>query len=134
MASTGSTDLDHMLSTLEIQIRHGRFVVTNQEASPPLGDGIEMVLAEDEATTVVATVEAAIRHGWSFEFEAAWLTLAVHSSLEAVGLTAAVSSALAGSGLPCNVIAGYFHDHLLVPYARVDEAVAVLQSLRTGHQ
>ena len=35
-------------------------------------------------------------HGAPIDFEAAWLTLTVWSSLEAVGLTAAVSAALTG--------------------------------------
>jgi hypothetical protein len=53
----------------------------------------------------------------------------VHSALDAVGLTAAVSTALADAGLSCNVIAGYHHDHLLVPADRVAEALAVLSDL-----
>jgi uncharacterized protein len=49
--------------------------------------------------------------------------------LEAVELTAAVSRALADAGLSCNVIAGFHHDHLFVPYEHADQAVAVLESL-----
>lgn len=130
MSSNGSKDLERMLSTLEIEVRAGRFVVVTRQEAPVLGDGVEMVLTEAEGTTVVARVDAALRNGWTFDFEAAWLTLAVHSSLEAVGLTAAVSAVLARAGLPCNVIAGYYHDHLLVPHARAQEAVEVLESLR----
>ena len=60
------------------------------------------------------------------------LNILVHprSSLGAVGLTAAFSVALADAGISCNVIAGYYHDHLLVPHDRADEAVAVLRALR----
>ena len=52
--------------------------------------------------------------------EFAWLTLSIQSSLEAVGLTAAVSARLAERDIACNVLAGYHHDHLLVPVARAD--------------
>lgn len=61
---------------------------------------------------------------------AAWLTLTVHSSLEAVGLTAAFSAALGEAGISCNVLAGFHHDHILVPWALRDAAVATLRGLR----
>ena len=53
----------------------------------------------------------------------------MHSALEAVGLTAAVSRALADEGISCNVIAGLRHDHLLVPAADGDAALASLRRL-----
>ncbi len=59
----------------------------------------------------------------------AWITLTVHSSLEAVGLTAAVANTLASAGIACNVLAGFHHDHLLVPIDRVDDAMAALSRL-----
>ncbi len=57
------------------------------------------------------------------------ITLRVHSSLLAVGLTAAVATALAAHDISCNVVAGYFHDHLLVPAARGQDAVQALAAL-----
>jgi hypothetical protein len=39
--------------------------------------------------------------GLEFEFIASWITLNIHSSLEAVGLTAAFSSALATHNISC---------------------------------
>jgi len=57
------------------------------------------------------------------------ITLTVHSDLEAVGLTAAVSSALAAEGIACNVIAGFHHDHLFVPWNRRMKALDVLDAL-----
>jgi hypothetical protein len=58
-----------------------------------------------------------------------WITLRVHSSLEAVGLTAAFSRVLADADIACNVLAGYHHDHLLVPIDRADDAVDLLRRL-----
>ena len=60
------------------------------------------------------------------------ITLEVHSSLEAVGLTAAVASALAEAGISANVIAAYYHDHIFVPKASADLALAVLRALSTS--
>ena len=57
------------------------------------------------------------------------ITLQVHSALDGVGLTAAVSAALAEADIACNVIAGFYHDHLFVPWDRKDEAVTILTAL-----
>lgn len=78
------------------------------------------VIREDEVTTVVLTQEAG---------NFARITLTVHSALDGVGLTAAVAGGLAAAGIACNVIAGFHHDHLFVPWERRDEALAILQRL-----
>lgn len=55
------------------------------------------------------------------------ITLRVASALDGVGLTAAVATALAAAEIPCNVIAGFHHDHLFVPEGRAEEALEVLR-------
>lgn len=50
-----------------------------------------------------------------YDFVASWISLQVHSELGAVGLTAAFSEALTQAGVSCNVLAGFYHDHILVP-------------------
>jgi len=57
------------------------------------------------------------------------ISLGVHSSLEATGLTAVASQALTDAGISANVIAGYFHDHFMVPASRAQEALAALRRL-----
>lgn len=82
-----------------------------------LSDDVDVaaMVTEAEGTTVVIGAADAMRMDLDTEFVAAWLTLNVDSALDAVGLTAALSSVLAADGIPCNVLAGYHHDHLLVP-------------------
>ena len=117
-----------MLASLDVERRPGRFAyVTGPH--PELGDVAVAMIVEDEGTTLVVPVEAARGAGIDVEFEAAWLTLTVFSALEAVGLTAAFSAALGAVGIPCNVLAGYHHDHLLVPVDRADEAIEALRAL-----
>ncbi len=53
----------------------------------------------------------------------------VHSALDAIGMTAAISAALTEAAISCNVLAGYHHDHLLVPADRAADAIAVLEQL-----
>jgi hypothetical protein len=127
---TGETDLEAMLPRLSVSRRPGTFVVATVDGPVALGDGIHALLIEDEGTTVVATVDVADRHRWPYESEWAWLTLDVHSALEAVGLTAVVSGRLAERGIACNILAGRHHDHLLVPAAAADDAIGHLTTRR----
>ncbi len=78
------------------------------------------VIREDEGTTAIVPQE-----GGGF----ARITLKVHSALDGVGLTAAVSTALAQQEIACNVVAGFHHDHLFVPWERRNEALDILQRL-----
>ena len=125
----GMTDLAEMLRSMTVTRRPESYTFVTLAAAPALGDGVAAVIDETEGPTVVATVERARAEGWPVDFEAAWLTLDIHSALEAVGLTAAFSTALADAGIPCNVIAGFHHDHLLVPVERAAEAVETLKRL-----
>jgi hypothetical protein len=81
------------------------------------------IIREEEGTTAIVP-----QAGGDF----ARITLQVHSALEGVGLTAAVSGALAEAEIACNVVAGFHHDHLFVPWERRDEALAILQRLASS--
>lgn len=128
-ADRGETDLALMLERLDVSVRPGVFTFVT--GSWPDLEAIALArVVEDEGVTSVVEVTAARRSGAPVGFEAAWITLTVHSSLSAVGLTAWVSTVLAEAGIPCNVLAGFHHDHLLVPHDRVDEAVGLLSERR----
>jgi hypothetical protein len=130
----GETDLGQMLATLQVRRRPGTYVYVTFPAgeAPDLHLEPAAAVAEEEGTTLVLGANDARGAGLRFEGEWAWLSLQVHSALEAVGLTAALATALAGAGIPANVLAGYHHDHVLVPPDRADEAIEVLQGLRDG--
>ena len=127
MRDPGQLDLSELLHGLEPIRRPGEFVMvsTNSEITLPA----QASVIEEEGTSLVLELHAA--HAFRLEYTVvfAWITLTVHSSLSAVGLTAAVAGALADVGIPCNVLAGFHHDHLLVPLDRVDEAMAALAGL-----
>ena len=118
MGSGPVSDLAGMLGGMAPMLdgREWRFALV--EGDPP-ADAFALI-REDEGLTAILP-EA----GGGF----ARITLMVHSALDGVGLTAAVSAALAEAGIACNVVAGYHHDHLFVPWARRDEALAILQRL-----
>jgi uncharacterized protein len=130
----GITDLDRMLATLDPTIREGEFVYATVSTGPPAELDAEATIREAEGITLVLRRDTADAAGIGYEFVASWITLTVHSSLAAVGLTAAFSAALGDAGISCNVLAGFYHDHILVPSAQRDAAVAVLQELAVRHQ
>lgn len=84
---------------------------------------------EREGVTLVLPAALARERGLSDSPRWAHLELTVHSDLEAVGMMAAVAGALAAEGISCNPIAGYHHDHLLVPWDRGEAAREALERL-----
>jgi len=84
---------------------------------------------EKEGITIVMEKQKALEYGLPVESIFAWITLEIHSSLDAVGLTAAFSNELAKFDISCNVIAGYFHDHIFVGQADGERAIKILERL-----
>lgn len=130
MDPMAETDLNKLLSGLEPRLNEGEFVFCflSPESEFPEDECLGW-FHEREGRTVVLSKSEAVRRDLKFEATFAWITLDVHSSLEAVGLTAAVSSALADKGIVCNVIAAFHHDHLLVPVSQSKHAMEILNRL-----
>jgi hypothetical protein len=129
---TGETDLQRLLRDLCPELNPGRYVFTTAEGGVPSGVTPVVTVAEREGLTLVVPQAEADGAGMAYDYVAGWITLRVHSALAAVGLTAAVSRALADAGLSCNVVAGFHHDHLFVPYEDAEHAVEVLRRLAQG--
>lgn len=86
---------------------------------------------EDEGITIIIEKKWADELRLSYSFVAAWITLTVHSSLQAVGLTAAFAAALAKENISCNVVAAFYHDHIFVNKDDAAKAMHILKSLST---
>lgn len=131
---SGILELNTLLATLTPQLDPACYVfVTLPQAS--LADAVALqplaLYVEEEGVSAVLEQGVAARHGLDQDLpRMRRITLCVHSSLEAVGLTAAVAGRLAAQGISANVIAAYYHDHVFVPAARADEALALLQALQ----
>jgi len=125
--SSGGLDLPELIAAMQPVVRDGEYVFVSLTRLPDVE--CEATIREDEGMTCVVRRPIADDMGWPYDFVAGWITLEVHSALAAVGLTAAVSHALTSQGISCNVIAGYFHDHLLVPLDRVSDATRALERL-----
>ncbi|WP_339459427.1 ACT domain-containing protein [Pseudomonas sp. EA_105y_Pfl2_R69] len=126
----GETSLTTLLRSMNPQLNDGAYVFCSLSDAAQL-DGVQPLgsFQEAEGLTVILPRLQAEQLRLPYNYVAAWLTLHVHSALQAVGLTAAVAGALAQAGISCNVIAGFYHDHLFVAHADGPRALAVLQQL-----
>ncbi len=90
-------------------------------------------IREAEGNSVVMDAAVAAAAGFAITETYAWISLSVHSDLQAVGLTAELSRVLAAARVGCNVIAGARHDHLFVPVNQAQAALSELLALQRLH-
>jgi hypothetical protein len=133
MSAGGETDLGRLLAGLDPELHEGEYVFATLPARTlPVGVEPVMTFEENEGRTLVLPREQAESAGLRAEFPSAWITLRIHSSLEAVGMMAAIATALANAGISCNAISAFYHDHIFVPWERADDAVSLLRELGSG--
>lgn len=139
----GLTDLRQLLVQLEPKLDPSYYgFCSSQVLEPSFAAEAFAIIREHEGWTLVLPQNAMpdrhepdLRHQW--QLADGWfqrITLTVHSSLHAVGLTAAVASVLATHGISCNMIAGFYHDHLFVPQADAEPALRLLRQLASDMQ
>jgi hypothetical protein len=123
----GEKNLSTLLKTLKPTHNTGDYVfcIVKDISSITINDPV-LIFKEAEGNTIIIKKELADSLKLHYSFVAAWITLTVHSSLEAVGLTAAFSTALANKGISCNVVAAFNHDHIFVNKKDVDKAMEIL--------
>ncbi|MEU4271697.1 ACT domain-containing protein [Streptomyces sp. NPDC026092] len=126
---TAERNLDRLVAGMRPELNSGRYVFTTVDGPAPAGVVPVVTVAEPEGLTLVVRQEEADAAGLAYDYVAGWITLRVHSALDAVGLTAVVAQGLAEAGLSCNVVAGFHHDHLFVEHSRAAEALAVLRGI-----
>lgn len=128
----GETDLNVLISSMKPYLNEGEYVFCTLKTTDIDLNHCLFFFREREGTTYVFLKEYADNQHYTYQSTFSWITLSVHSALEAVGLTAAFSNALAKSRISCNVVAGYYHDHIFVPKNQGAEAIEVLENLAKG--
>lgn len=126
----GETNLEALIKNMEPVLNDGEYVFVSVPTTTNIPRDLSICeIKEKEGITLVLLKKEAEKLNLSFEFIASWITLNIHSSLEAIGLTAAFATALGQNDISCNVIAGYYHDHIFVDTKDKDKAMKVLWAM-----
>ena len=125
------TDLATLIRSMSPRLRPGVFVFVSTNA---LHEGVRpiMTFREAEGMTLIVPREQAAAAGLPAAFPSRMITLQIASSLEAVGFLAAITAELARAGIAVNPVSAFHHDHLFVPEARAEEAMAILRAMAGG--
>jgi hypothetical protein len=126
----GESNLALLIRGMRPKLNEGEFVFTSVlDINTIDRQSTLFEFKEKEGITIVIERRKADELNLKYEFVASWITLMVHSALEAVGLTAAFSQALTKHNISCNVVAGYYHDHIFVEVKDAAKAITVLELL-----
>lgn len=132
---SGEKNLNRLLQSIKPVLNNGEYVFcTTNDISTIVPEKVVSVFKEKEGYTLILEKTLADNLKLNYSYIASWITLSVHSSLEAIGLTAAFSNALAKHKISCNVIAGFYHDHIFVDKDKAEIAMAVLKELANIEQ
>ncbi|MBE8727937.1 ACT domain-containing protein [Flavobacterium hungaricum] len=130
---SGEKNLEKILKNLNPVLNDGRYVyccVKSTENIPFAA--ILFLFKETEGITVILKKEDADQLNLEYSYIAAWITFNVHSSLEAVGMTAAFSAILGQENISCNVVAGYYHDHIFIDQKDAQKAMKALSHFQSN--
>ena len=126
----GEKDLSLLLKNICPRLNAGEYVFCCVDDATVVDlTSVVCTVREQEGLTVILSRQKADEMRLPYTFISAWITLTVHSALDAVGLTAAFSTALAREGISCNVIAGVHHDHIFVAAQDAERAMSALRDL-----
>jgi len=127
---SGVKNLETLIKEMKPRLNNGEYVFTTVNNLKDINsDDIIGQFKEKEGTTLILERQKADLLNLTYNFIASWITLEIHSALDAIGLTAAFSSALTKHNISCNVIAGFYHDHIFVDKKDETKALQVLINL-----
>ncbi len=129
-SARGEKSLDRLIRGMNPILRGGTYVFCELPAGAEPPAAAVAMFHEEEGTTVVMERADAEAHRLDPLYSAAWITLTVHSDLEAVGFLAVITRALAAGSISCNVFSAARHDHLFVPAERAGRALEILRTLQ----
>ncbi|WP_288437139.1 ACT domain-containing protein [uncultured Chryseobacterium sp.] len=131
---SGEKDLSILLQNMEPVLNAGEYVFCTVEKLNEVPDIENILFFFREAEAVTIVLEKRMADSWSLEYSyiSSWITLNIHSSLEAVGLTAAFANVLKKENISCNVVAAYFHDHIFIAKKDAEKAMKALYTLKSN--
>lgn len=131
---SGEKNLQTLVREMKPYVNKGEYVFVSVNSIENIArEDVICEFKEAEGITLILEKNKADILQLNYAYVASWLTLKIHSSLEAVGLTALFSSALAKNNISCNVVAGYYHDHIFVDIKDTEKALTTLQNLSKSY-
>ncbi|MEP3836071.1 MAG: ACT domain-containing protein [Algibacter sp.] len=131
---TGEKNLEKLVRSMNPKLNQGNYVfVTVKDFGEIKREDTICEFKEAEGITLVMSKLKADALDLKYDFVARWITLEVHSALDAVGLTALFAEVLTKHNISCNVIAGFYHDHIFVDKNDAEQAVKVLTELSENY-
>jgi len=104
------------------KIADGKFEFTTTTSANIPKNAVAMI-KEVEGTTLITPTDKT----GSGVF--ALISLMNKTQLTQIGVTAKFSKTLADAEIPCNVFAGFYHDHILVPYHLREKAIEIISKI-----
>jgi hypothetical protein len=128
---TSESHLPTLIRTMKPSAGPEIYVFLSIPSGQPIPGGVVpiMMFREAEGLTLVAPRDHAEAAGLAGSFPSRMITLTVQSALEAVGFLAAITARLAEAGIAVNPVSAFHHDHLFVPEAEADKAMAILETM-----
>lgn len=124
------TELDTALRALRPKLRSGKFVFSTLSSNQiSVLAQAEATVAEDEGMSAVLAKEVADTAGLGYDWVAAWITLRGVTPHQAPGVGAHVARTIGERGIPCHIMAGRNHDHVLVPWELRETVVAAVMEI-----
>ncbi len=127
---TGEKDMQKLIAGMNPKLNEGEYVFCHIDDFGKIERKHTLCeFKEQEGITVIVERLKADELGLEYDFAASWITLMVHSSLNAVGLIAIFSAELAKNNIACNVVSCFHHDHIFVSTTDSHRALRILSDL-----
>ncbi|PHH68769.1 hypothetical protein CDD82_294 [Ophiocordyceps australis] len=125
--------ISRILSTLTLKLNPTTFVFTclsNSSCLPPISE-MQLLFRETEGITLLVSLQFATTQNMRYFSPCRIIAVDVETSGQRTvpGLMATLASVLATRNLGLNSVSAFYHDHLLVPAGREDEALELLAQL-----
>jgi hypothetical protein len=108
-------------------VREGRYALVRGDI-PREVRSLGQVTSGGHRSHIVTVVQADAA-GLSYPFVAAWIILRLRAAAKANRPTGTVVDALKGAGIDCIAVDGFAHNHVFVPYQRIESALSVLATV-----